>query len=104
VWSVLFEPTLDTHPSRPRAKFDPEAPDVWVKVERQVTVPLPEVNASLFVLRQHLVGGHQLDRQALAAAIESMTAEQRTYKGLGECSEGVIDFLRNPRGEVGLAA
>lgn len=93
VWGVLFADELNGHPNRPKAEFDPADPAVWVKVERQVTVPLPDVSAALFVLQYALVSPDEIDRPALAAAINAMTPAERTYKGLGACGDAVVSHL-----------
>jgi hypothetical protein len=80
VWSVVHDRRYDFSPWRPRSSFSLERPVVLVKVERQVTVPFPELGCCLFVLRQYLVEDY--DREALARAIEGMDEEQRRYKGL----------------------
>ncbi len=97
VWSLVFSEDLNGHPKRPKAAFDPRSPAVWVRVERQVTVPLPEVDAALFVLQYALVGHGEIDAPALTAALESMPPEARVYKGLGDCFGDVIAFLRSDR-------
>lgn len=78
VWSVVYDARYDFHPSRERSSFSPGNP--LVKVERQVTVPFPELGCCLFILRQYLVRDY--DREALARSIEGMDARQREYKGL----------------------
>ena len=50
-WGVQFEPRMDGHPSHPKAPFDPTAPRIFVKVERQVTIGFPEHDAALFLMR-----------------------------------------------------
>lgn len=91
VWSVVHDPRYDFSPWRPRSSFSPERPVVLVKVERQVTVPFPELGCCLFVLRQYLVGDY--DRELLARAIEGMSREEREYKGLLEPGE-LLGWLR----------
>ena len=97
VWGLVFAPELNGHPLRPKAVFDPKRPAVWVKVERQVTVPLPEVSAALFVLSHSLVGEAEIDSTALARALETMTREQRVYKGVEHHFDEIVGHLRRPR-------
>ncbi len=96
VWSVLFEPRINGHPSRPKKPFSPENPQIWVRVERQITWGLPELSAALFVLRQHLIPEDELDKPALIKALEEMSPEHLAYKGYTSCVEDVIKHLRLP--------
>lgn len=81
VWSVVYDDRYDFHPSLEYSRFSPGGV-VLVKVERQVTVPFPEIGCCLFILRQYLVRDY--DKEALVRAIEGMDAGQREYKGLVE--------------------
>ncbi|MEZ6129813.1 MAG: DUF3445 domain-containing protein [Planctomycetaceae bacterium] len=95
-WGVFFEDRLNYHPlTAPRRKFDPRNPFVMVKVERQVLYGFPEHNAVAFVLRQHLLPEATLDKHSLAAAIDGMSAAQRSYKGIADCAEPLIRYLRS---------
>lgn len=99
VWSVVFSETLNAHPMIemagifPKAQFEPVIPQVWVKVERQVTVGFPEHRVALFVLKHSLIHDHEIDKPALASAIRGMTPEQKEYKGLADCHEAVLAYL-----------
>lgn len=91
VWSVVHDRRYDHHPSRARSAWSPGGL-VLVKVERQVTVPFPELGCCLFILRQYLVEDY--DRESLARAIEGMNQEQREYKGL-VAPEPLLAWLRS---------
>ena len=91
VWGVVHDDRHDFHPLRPRSEFSLEDPFVLVKVERQVTVPFPELGCCLFILRQYLVRDYESD--LLALAIEGMTPEQKSYKGLSGSGE-LVSWLR----------
>lgn len=93
VWNVVFEDRINGHPRIPKARFDPAAPKLWVKVERQVTVGFPEHRAAAFVLRQHLIPDPEIDRPALVAALCEMTPAQRAYKGIDGCIDELLDYL-----------
>lgn len=95
VWSVLFEPRINGHPRKSKKPFDPQNPQIWVRVERQVTWGLPELSAALFVLRQHLIPEDELDKPALVRALMEMSPEHREYKGLTSCVEDVIRHLQS---------
>lgn len=93
VWSVIFEDRINGHPRKAKKNFDPDNPEVWVKVERQVTVPFPEHRAALFVLRQYILEERELDKPALAKALKEMTPEQRSYKGVERHFDDLVNHL-----------
>ena len=93
VWTVIFEDRLSGHPRLPRKRFDPARPVLFAKVERQVTVGFPDCRAGLFVLRQHLIPEHELNRPALAAALRGMSPDELAYKGLSESIDDLLDYL-----------
>jgi hypothetical protein len=95
VWGVVYEERYDFRPGLARSSFDVERPLALVKVERQVTVPFPELGCCLFVLRQYLVRDY--DREFLARAIEGMTPEQLSYKGMLDPGP-LVDWLQSPAG------
>lgn len=95
VWSPLFERRLNCHPRYPRAAFNPARPVLFIKVERQVTVGLPEHGALLFLLKQSLIPQAEIDKRALARAIEGMTPDQREYKGIGGCFAELTTWLED---------
>ena len=90
VWGTVYENELNYHPSIKRKSFDPENPYFLVKVERQITVPLPQCHSMLFVLRHFLIPESETDMPLLHKALKSMTKEQKAYKGI---SEVFIDYL-----------
>ena len=98
VWSVVHEPRLNFHPRFPKRRFDPAAPCVYLKVERQTTVGFPDLGAALFSFRQHLLGMDDIQIPALIAALERMTPPQRAYKGLTDSAEPLIAWLRSQLG------
>lgn len=93
VWTVIFEDRINGHPRVKKQKFNPEAPEVFVKVERQVTVPFPEHKAALFVLRQYILTEKEIDKPALVVALNGMTPEQRSYKGVDRHFDELIKHL-----------
>lgn len=95
LWGPIFEDRLNAHPRFPRREFDPQRPVLFVKVERQVLVGLPEVEACLFVLKQSLIPYAEIDKAALLAALVGMTPEQLAYKGLTVSGPPLIDWLKN---------
>lgn len=93
VWSIVYEPKYNFHPRFEHKKFNKEKPEVFLKIERQVTVGFSEHNFCLFILRQYLVEEKDIDKKLLSNIIESMVPEQRAYKGLTDCGD-LIHFLR----------
>ena len=93
-WGVFFEDRLDYHPDGPpKKKFDPENPFVVVKVERQITWGFPKLGAAAFVLRQHLLPEHSLDKAALSASVSNMSQKQLSYKGITQCAPKLVEYL-----------
>jgi dimethylamine monooxygenase subunit A len=86
VWTLSADPHLDHHPeSGLRARW-PGAQEGWLRVERQVTVPLgPEVRTSVFLIRTYLYPLRELtrdERTIIGQALDAMSDEVRTYKSL----------------------
>ena len=55
VWSVTAEPSLDRHPQTPRVADFETASELFLRVERQIMLPLPEAatgTTSLFMGRE----------------------------------------------------
>lgn len=92
VWTVCSDAALDHHPdARPPVQWDVrEARDAWrLRVERQVTVPLPAARASLFLIRTYLYPLHALserEQRTLLRALEVMPEAVRAYKGLPQAA------------------
>jgi len=80
VWSPIYERKINYHPKNEKKKFDKDNPFILVKVEKQITYPLPKVDAFVFILRQYLVEPNLL---YLLNACKSMTEEQKRYKDIG---------------------
>ena len=79
-----------------------QAAPLHIRVERQVIVGLPDVDASLFLIRPYVMPAASLSaesRTALANRAASMSPELRAYKGLGDARmwRAAMDQLR--RGE-----
>jgi len=85
VWSVTAEPTLDRHPKTPRLCDFHAATELFLRVERQIMVPLREAGTSLFFIRTYVYGRDRLSaeqRSTLSAAICGMSEAMRRYKGM----------------------
>lgn len=90
VWTLCRDDVLDHHPDRPGAgSWDDPLHALWLRVERQVSVPLPHAQASVFLIRTYLYAIDELsaeERATLRAALASMPADVRAYKGLPEAA------------------
>lgn len=91
VWSVVFENKLNFHPSLPKKVFSP-GDSIYVKVEEQMTIGFPQVQASLFVLRQNILMPEEIDYPILYQSCKNMTEEQKEYKGI---SQELLDHLQS---------
>ncbi|MEM1417104.1 MAG: heme-dependent oxidative N-demethylase subunit alpha family protein [Myxococcota bacterium] len=91
VWTLTPDDALDQHPEvRDRVAGWERPPCPCFRVERQVTVPLPETRSSVFLIRVYLTPLHalapwQLDR--LVDALDVMPEEVRRYKNLPRADE-----------------
>lgn len=93
VWSVVFENRINFHPSVPKKPFDPWNPEVYVKVERQVTKGFPEHSIALFLMRQYLLPLEKVKVKPLIEALTKMTPEQKAYKTIDTNFEELVEFL-----------
>jgi hypothetical protein len=90
VWGLQPDDRLDHDPGSalvaPEATDWPTDPGRWyLRWERQVSTPLPELDRALFWIRPYLRRLEELDvthRRELAAAVDSMGAESLRYKRL----------------------
>lgn len=100
-WGVATDTELNHHPANAfqgRA-FDPAAPELYLRVERQTITPFREEGASLFTIRTYFLDCKTEmsteERRALILAIESMSPESLIYKGLHRTKPHVIDWLKS---------
>jgi hypothetical protein len=85
MWTISPDDQLDHHPEATGKASWEHAAGLWLRVERQVTVPLPAANASVFLIRTYQYPVTELtgeQRAQLQAALERMPASVRSYKGL----------------------
>ncbi|MBY0469919.1 DUF3445 domain-containing protein [bacterium] len=109
VWSFGTDDRLNHHPDAPPG-WDPaewkgrtfrrtgNGSPFMLRVERQVLWGLPEVDASVFMIRTSFVDGNEIrrsqrERSLLRAGLLSMTPESRIYKGLDSCFDEIISWL-----------
>ena len=85
VWTLCTDDELDHHPDVRRVEPWETADALWLRVERQVTVPLPAAHAALFLIRTYVYPCASLDdeqRHTVGRALACMPPEVRAYKGL----------------------
>lgn len=76
LWTIRFDDTLAGYPGTYNTTFIDEN-HIWVRVEKQIIYPIPEVKASLFALKIYIV---KPDLEALKNTVKNMTETQRQYK------------------------
>jgi hypothetical protein len=106
-WGLTTDTRLNHHPVPPHdvdadkwigRRFEPAHPELYFRVERQVSWGLPQVDAALFTIRTLIrsatvIRNDPMQREKLAAALRSMTDEQTRYKGLAVSREEIIRWL-----------
>ena len=101
VWTVSPVPDLDQHPDRlDRRAAWATTSELWLRVERQVTVPLPETRSGLFLIRVHMTPLSTYgtpERERLRHALNVMPEDVRRYKGLPEPEDFTAALARVPR-------
>ena len=108
VWELTTDRRLNHHPEPPpgvpaaawaRSAFDPAAPRLFLRVEREVLWSFPAQEAALLTIRTSFWDAQEIRqdpvrRDALCAAVESMTPASRVYKGLGDSGDAILAWLR----------
>ncbi len=96
VWTVSADDVLDHHPEDGvRAPLE-GATNLWLRVERQLTVPFAKVGASLFVIRTFRYPVESLaasQRADLTDAVRAMPETIAAYKGLAAGRATILDHL-----------
>jgi hypothetical protein len=85
VWTLCRDDVLDHHPERTNAGSWHEVEQLFLRVERQVTVSLPEARASVFLIRTYVYPYRELtdeQRAIVREALRVMPSDVRAYKGL----------------------
>lgn len=93
-WGISTDTRLNHHPEPPPGtdvaiwngrQIDDASQPFYVRTERQNLVGFPEVKAFLFTIRTYFYDISSFtysEKKALEAAVDSMSAETLTYKGL----------------------
>jgi hypothetical protein len=104
-WGLATDTRLNRHPrtaeKTPATKdsgrcFDSSHPQLYLRVERQVTIGLPDVDAFTFLIRTYLYDVTTLDKaqlQQLSHALTTMPPDIRVYKGLAHSTSAIIRWL-----------
>lgn len=98
VWALYGDDVLDHHPEDGGRIPWPDASEGFLRMERQITVPFPDVAASLFLIRTYLRPFAALEpdeRDTLVRAIECMPEPIRRYKGMLGHEAKIIGLLRD---------
>jgi hypothetical protein len=85
VWTLSPDDRLDQHPDAPRHASWEQTERAWLRVERQISVPLTAANAGLFLIRVYHYALDQLSaeqRGRTIAALALMPEAVRRYKNL----------------------
>ncbi len=105
-WGLATDSRLNHHPRPPPdfpadaawhgRRFDPDQPQLYVRVERQTLTGLPQVDACVFTIRTYFLDVATLDsndRLALRDAIVSMSDAVLRYKGIASYQDAVTAWL-----------
>ena len=98
-WGLTTNKDLNQHPDDTKStarRFD-LAKNIYMRIERQVTVPLPEHNAYLFFIRTYFENTQNLtteEKKQLIQSLRSMSEDIALYKGMAEQRDNIIERLK----------
>lgn len=106
VWALTADPSLDQHPEHPRLNPEDQlSPDevasrTFMRVERQTTFPMPDLERALFTIRVYMqplteAANTPESRAHLAASLRSMKPEVIVYKGFQRLYDPVLTWLED---------
>ena len=98
VWSLAPDGALGRHPRRSAPAGAVPPGRLWYRVERQTTLPVPEADAFVFLIRVYAeplvrVVADPERRATVAAAVASMDADLLAYKGLVGRRDALLGWL-----------
>jgi hypothetical protein len=94
VWSIVYNNRLNFHPNlENQLKFDPQKPDWFIRVERQVIVGMPRINGFLFVVKPFIVKNPKI--KELLFTIRGMSNEHKSYKRITPEFEEYLSWLNS---------
>ena len=107
-WGLATDTRLNHHPDRPAGfpsesvwrgrAFHRDKPQLYLRVERQVTTCLPDAGALLFSIRTYFEDVRSWDMRArlkLASALETMNNDTLRYKGIAASRDEILSWLRD---------
>ena len=100
-WGLSNDRILDHYPEGTRPfSFENDKENVYVRVERQVLLGIPDKNLLLFFIRTYYVDCREFCRgtafrEGMANALQTMSPELLSYKGLLESRERIVRWLRS---------
>jgi dimethylamine monooxygenase subunit A len=110
VWGFGSDNRLNHHPVPP-SDWEPSAwkgrsftsvppgeCPFYLRLERQVTYGLPEVEAALFFIRVYYIDGREIrnnpeERDRLLTSLRTMDPQSQSYKGLTDSMAPLLDWL-----------
>ncbi len=108
VWGFTTDRRLNHHPEPPPGISESEwrgrdfpAKPFTLRVERQLTWGLPEINSALFFIRVYYLDGASIranpkERALLRSSLASLSAESRRYKGVEGKLDAILAWLGAP--------
>jgi hypothetical protein len=104
-WGIATDKRLNHHPTAPNGieqtewqgrRFDPDKPELYLRIERQTTIGLPKAGAFIFTIRTYHRAVDDLNRDELTIlkqAIRTMPETIKAYKGFLEQGEEICAYL-----------
>jgi hypothetical protein len=100
-WGLSRSPELNQHPARNLPRLTPPLTldEVWLRIEHQALVALPETGGILFGIRLEMIPLTEVRRHAAAArgllrALRTMPEEIAAYKNLAVARANLIELLQ----------
>ena len=108
-WGMATDKQLNHHPIAPEGvddklwqgrSFNPVAPQLFLRVERQVIHGFPPIAMFMFTIRTYfydvaVLKQDSIKREALQSALQSMSPATLRYKGLADSLPLILDWLEN---------
>lgn len=102
-WGLSRSPELNQHPDRGLPRLEPPLTrdEVWLRVEHQALVALPETGGVLFGIRVEVIPlsdviSHGPAVRGLIRALRTMPEDMAAYKNLAAVRAHVIEMLPRP--------
>ncbi len=106
-WGLSTDTRLNHHPVPPTGvaidtwqgrAFNPQQPQLYLRIERQVVWGLPDCDAALFTIRTYFRDCHAIKQDpklnaSLVSALHSMPPNSLLYKGLDASKEAIVAWL-----------